>query len=108
MPLNNRQDVVEIMRDAGGELPDGFELLRMAQLGFEIELLGDVRPVAMDDLTGDDGKERPGKGAAVDLDHHRRFGLTQEKTFTGDRGSGGWKDGLGRGGFERFCHLARG
>ena len=32
VPLDNRQDVVEIVRHAGGELADGLHLLRLAQL----------------------------------------------------------------------------
>ena len=34
--LDDGEDVVEIMGDAGGELADGFHFLRVAELGLEI------------------------------------------------------------------------
>ena len=36
------QNIVEIMGDAAGELADGFHLLRLAKLGFQLPALGDV------------------------------------------------------------------
>ena len=36
--LDDGQDVVEVVGDAAGELPDGLHLLRVAQLGFELAL----------------------------------------------------------------------
>src|ERR1035441_4581750 len=43
--LNDGEDVVEIVGDAGSQLPDRFELLGVAQLGFEALDLGDVDAV---------------------------------------------------------------
>ena len=33
--LDDREQVIEVMRDAGGELADGFHLLRLAKLRLE-------------------------------------------------------------------------
>ena len=41
-PLDDGQDVVEVVSDAAGELADGLHLLRVAQLGLELALDGDV------------------------------------------------------------------
>jgi hypothetical protein len=42
------QQVVEVVRDAGRELPHGFHLLRLSKLRCEPSLLGDVAPQADD------------------------------------------------------------
>ncbi len=39
---DDRQQVVEVVRDAAGELPDGLHLLRLSQLRLERSLLRDV------------------------------------------------------------------
>ena len=39
---HDRQQVIEVMRDAAGQLADAFELLGLAELGFEILLLGQI------------------------------------------------------------------
>ena len=49
---NRRQQVVEVVRDAAGELADRLHLLRLAQLLFELAALGDVARV------DDDGADR--------------------------------------------------
>ncbi len=41
-PHNDRQHVVEVVRDAAGELSDGFHFLRMAQLVFDLLTFGDL------------------------------------------------------------------
>ena len=41
-PRDRREGIVELVRDAGHELPDGGELLALDQLGFHRLLLGDV------------------------------------------------------------------
>ncbi len=41
-PLDDGQNVVEVVSDAARELPDGLHLLRVAQLGLELALAGDV------------------------------------------------------------------
>src|SRR5581483_1491098 len=51
--------------DARRQLADRFELLRVAELGLQIEHLGDVRAIAMHDATGRDGEKGPGNGAAL-------------------------------------------
>jgi len=40
--MNDREEVVEIMGDAAGELADGLHFLGLAELGLEAETLGDV------------------------------------------------------------------
>ena len=40
--LDDRQHVVEVVGDAARELADGFHLLRLPQLRFELPLAGDV------------------------------------------------------------------
>ena len=45
--LDHREHVVEIVRDAGGQLADGLHLLRLAQLGFQVQPVGDVFDVAV-------------------------------------------------------------
>ena len=57
MALDDGQDVVEIVGHAGGQLADRLHLLGLAQLGFEVEALGDVFGVAMHHLIGRDGEE---------------------------------------------------
>ena len=57
--LDDGEDVVEIMRDAGGELADGLHFLRLAQLRLQVEPLGDFRGVAMDALERRDREKRP-------------------------------------------------
>ena len=42
MPLDDRQDVVKVMRHACGELADRFHLLQLAQLLLELSALGNV------------------------------------------------------------------
>ena len=42
VPLDDGEHVVEIVRDARGELADGLQLLRMAELLFEVALLAHV------------------------------------------------------------------
>ena len=66
MALDDGEDVVEVVRDTGGKLADGFEFLGVTKLVLQIDALGGVVAVAMDDLAADDGTERPGKSAAID------------------------------------------
>ena len=39
---DRREHIVEVVRDAAGELADGLQLLGLPQLRFELALLGDV------------------------------------------------------------------
>ncbi len=64
MPLDDRQHVIEIVGDPGRQLPHRLHLLRLAQLGLEVQTVGDVFDVAMNDLAGHHGMQRPGKRAA--------------------------------------------
>ena len=43
---NAGQQVVEVMRDTAGKLPQGFHLLRLVQLGFQPAAFGDVAGTA--------------------------------------------------------------
>ncbi len=43
VPANHHQQIVEVVRHAARELPDGFHLLRAAKLFFEVPALRDVR-----------------------------------------------------------------
>ena len=66
-PLDDGEDVVEVVRDAAGELPDGLHLLRVAQLGFELALAGDVAADAehrRNLAVGDRAAGRPASGAS--------------------------------------------
>jgi len=49
VPLDDREHVVEIMRDARCELSDRFHLLRLPQLRLKVQPLGRFLNVAMDD-----------------------------------------------------------
>ena len=40
--LDDGEQVVEVVRDAGGELPDGFHFLRLPELRLELEAVGNV------------------------------------------------------------------
>ena len=40
--LDNREQIVEIMRHTCGQLPDGIHLLRLAQLTFQIHAFGNI------------------------------------------------------------------
>src|SRR5882724_13061836 len=42
MALNHGEDVIEIVRDPSGQLPDGFHLLRLSKLFFELFALRGV------------------------------------------------------------------
>ena len=64
--LDHREHVVEIVRDAGGQLADGLHLLRLEQLGFQIKPVGDVFDVAVHHLAGGHWTERPEQGAALE------------------------------------------
>ena len=63
--LDDGEHVVEVVRHAGGQLADGLHLLRLPQLRFQVQPLGDVLDVAMHHLAGGHRMERPGKGAAL-------------------------------------------
>src|SRR4051794_25710300 len=62
MTLDDGEDVVEIMRHPGSELADALHLLRLPQLGFEIQTLGVVvyheqqaaRGIDLDQFGGDE------------------------------------------------------
>src|SRR5262245_35950668 len=86
MALDNGQDVVEVVRHTGGELADGFELLRMAQLRFQAKPFRDVGAVTVNDLACDDRKERPGECATVNQDFDGRPAVALSQAFAGDGG----------------------
>ena len=59
MPLDYREHVVEIVCHARGELANGLHLLRLQQLGFQVQPVGDVFDVAVHDVAGSHGMKRP-------------------------------------------------
>jgi hypothetical protein len=63
--LNDGQDVVEIVRHAGGQLPHRLHFDRMTQLRLQIQPLGDVVAVAMHHPAAGHGNERPRDGAVL-------------------------------------------
>src|SRR5579859_626139 len=70
MALQHAQQVIEIVRNSAGELPHGFHLLRLAQLDFQVLLLGNVRKQAVGvalfpGLFGDDGAVAPPPPAPI-------------------------------------------
>ena len=81
--LDDREHVVEIVRDAGGQLADGLHLLRLAQLGFQIQPVGDVFDVAVHHLAGGHWMERPGQGATLE------YGLQVQRALARRPGSCG-------------------
>ena len=92
------------MRDARGQLSDGLQLLGMPELSFQTEHVRYVRPVTVDDLTGDDRKKRPGDGSVVDVDYFTELLLPRSQTLADDELGAGRQDGqeivLAKG----FCH----
>src|SRR5690349_13710865 len=66
--LDDRQNVIKIMRHPGRQLADGLELLSMPELGLQIQHLGLVRPIAMDHVAGNHRKKGPGDRAPVQND----------------------------------------
>ena len=42
MALDDGEQVIEIVRDAGRELANRFHLLRLAKLGLEVQALGNI------------------------------------------------------------------
>lgn len=60
--LDDGEEVIEIVGDAAGQLPDGFGFLGLADVGFELETLGDVDAVGVDDAMLADKGEVPLKG----------------------------------------------
>ena len=63
---HHRQDVVEVVGDAAGELADRLHLLGLAQLRFEGDALGDVGGVGVHHAAVDDGVERPREHALAE------------------------------------------
>ena len=66
---DRRQQVVEVVGDASGELADALHLLGLAELLFELPALGDVHDGALDDdlaglLVGEQGGALEGPGGA--------------------------------------------
>ena len=84
IPLDDGEDVVEIVGDARGQLADGLQLLGMAELGLQIEHVRNVRPVTVDDLAGDDREEGPGDGPAVEVDLFPQLLLAGGQTVADD------------------------
>ena len=48
MTLDDGEHVVEVMRDGAGQAPDGIELLDLAELGLQLQAIGDVPEDALD------------------------------------------------------------
>src|SRR5688572_6023921 len=48
MALDDREHVVEVMRDGAGKAADGIELLDLAELGLEPQAIGNVPEDALD------------------------------------------------------------
>ena len=65
--LDDRQHVVEIMRDAGGELAEGLHLFRLEQLRLEAQTRGDVLAVAMHHAAVRQRMKRPSQRVAADF-----------------------------------------
>ena len=61
VPLDDGQDVVEIVRHAAGQLADRFHLLRLPQLCLQALPLGHITGVTMHHAIGHHGKKRPRK-----------------------------------------------
>ncbi len=59
------EDVVEVVRDAAGELPDRFHLLRLAKLRFGRDLFGQIADEAVEHVSAATAKRRH---AELDLD----------------------------------------
>ena len=55
--LHDGEDVVEIMRHAGGELAERLHLLRLAQLRFEAQALGHILAVGVNARLAGERKE---------------------------------------------------
>jgi hypothetical protein len=66
MPLNDGENVVEIVGDPGGELTDGLHFDGVPELSFQGEAFSDIGGVAVDDFILDQRNERPGDGVALD------------------------------------------
>ena len=98
--LDHREHVVEIVRDAGGQLADGLHLLRLAQLGLQVQPVGDVLDVAMHHLAGGHGMKRPGKRAPLELGFQVQHALARRQAvlddFAGCWAAGSRADGPGR------------
>src|SRR5207302_242125 len=106
MSLDNRQNVIKVMSNTGGKLTDRLKLLCVAQLRFQIETLGYVGPVAMDHLTGNDRKERPGKRPIIDCEFLAEFAVAEPEAFAGDRCGIFGQDRFGIFEAKRAAHLA--
>ena len=97
---DRRQHVVEVVRDAGGEVADRRRFLRLLQLPFELAPLGDVageEQLATDAAGVDEAGGRrlhhpPPAVAAADAELHRRIG-----PGPGRRGAHGVEPALGVG-----------
>src|SRR5437868_5211281 len=81
MALNDREHVVEIMRNTGGKLPDRLHLLRLAQLRFEFKPVGDIFNVALHHFAGDDREERPRQRARDTFSFHAQLAATGGKAI---------------------------
>ena len=64
IPLDDGQDVVEIMSHAGSQLAHRFELLGVPELGFEVENVRHVGAVAMHHMIDEHREKRPGDRSA--------------------------------------------
>src|SRR2546430_1341332 len=59
MALDDRQHVVEVVRDTGSQLSHRLHFLRLPQLLLQVQPLGDVHCIGVDDLAYQDRKKRP-------------------------------------------------
>ena len=89
MSQDDGEDIVEIMRDARRQPSDGFELLRVAQLCFELLPVGDVGDVTVNDLALANGKEGPREGPPACGRLDARELLSRSQTGADERGDFG-------------------
>ena len=82
--LNDGEDVVEIVGDAGGQLADRLHFDGMAQLRLQGQAFGDFVGVTMDGLAFGDGDERPGNGAVLQGGVQVQFVFAGEKALEDD------------------------
>ena len=91
MSLDDREHVIEVVRDAGGELADGLHLLRLAQLFLQIQPFGGVGDVAMHDVAWQNGMKRPRERAPGDFGFQTHLALSGGETFLDDAVNVRWQ-----------------
>ena len=107
MALDDGQDVVEVVGDAGGELADGIHLLNLAKLRLQVQAIRGVLGVAVDDPVRHDRKEGPGQDSAADVGVQVQPVLAGGQAHLHDVGRVQREDGLGMVLLQRTRHLLR-